>query len=260
MLKAVMILLFFPLLLSCNKLWDKVPPGGILTPPDLRLKEFTIIDHFNRETRHFFYYNAFKELDSLKIVDTAIIWPDMVTKHAFVTSFRITYKRPGRIDTVKLISPEGELVYKEYDFNYDKYGRIIRYMYHIVYWDHPVAPVPVSYTYNNDGTVIRNRESLDTAFYDLQQNVTNWNRNAWDQQFSYDLQLNPLFYVKNLATITEEGWFYEYAMSKHNVTHTQYSDGKSATYENIYDAQNRIIEKRFIEPVSLQRRTFRYTY
>jgi len=256
-----MLLILFPLLLSCNKLRDVVlPGGGILTPPGFLLKEMSTWDKSNGERRWFFYYNAWKELDSIKVIDSAVIWPDMVTMHAFVHYFRVSYKTPGCMDTVKLFDPAGKLVYTETDFKYDKLGRVTSYIYNILYWDDPVPPTPVSYTYNSNGAVVRNREKQDTAFYDSHQNVTEWHTNLWDLRFSYDQWFNPLFYVKNLTIITEEGWFYEFAMSKHNVVHTQYDDGRSVTYENIYDTQHRLIEKRFIHPASQSLNIFKFKY
>lgn len=257
--KVIIVLILFPLLLSCNKLWDAIRPSGPNTPPGFQLKEMIFSDQTNYDRHYLFYYNIYKELDSIRRVDARD------DGSVFYTNvYQVTYKSTGRIDSVKLYESGGVLVTSGSDYEYDYHGRITRYNYK--FWLEEESPlIPIFYSYKNDMVihgVIMPNAAKDTIFYNLQQNATNWYRSSWKTAYTYDGQLNPLFYVKHLSKIAlEDGQFYEYGMSKHNmatsVIQRPPQGDLSITYENIYDNHHRIIEKRFIDE---QQQVFKFKY
>jgi hypothetical protein len=259
---AVIMMFLFPLLLSCNKLRDIIHPGDSSIPPGFKLKEMIFWDPVNGNRHYLFYYNKYNGLDSLRRMD---IREDGTVSLTYI--YQVTYKKIGRIDSVKLYEA-GELIDVSGGYEYDFFGRITKYNYQG--FTGGASPIiPVFYEYNDENaTVIKGllwpNSIPDTTFYNLQQNVTNWNSSTWKYNYTYDQQPNPLFYVKQLGQIAlEDGSFYEYGRSKHNIT-TRTSRGLPqgtilTTFENIYDNKNRLIEQRLIAP-SYNNQTFKFKY
>lgn len=225
-----------------------------------------IFDHGKKEpflqemihgTRHYlFYYDNKGFVDSIRAVDAHTTYLYRVVHHG------------KRIDSVSLIQ-NGAVVSTHGNIQYDNKGRIIQYTYFLrAFPEAPPAVISLTYEQGHIKTITQSGfiESSDTLAFNPQHNLVRWVQKRLhapfvETSFTYDLGLNPLYYIDDLFVMfTEETFFWEFIFSRHNSTrkevqstHTQVTD-----YVNQYDTYGRLLKKRMQENMMRDSLEFRY--
>jgi hypothetical protein len=201
---------------------------------------------------YLFYYNPYKALDSVRIVESNIE----------ITKTFVKY-RNGRLDSV-LNYVSGQLEGFLTGYQYDNYGRVIQFYY--APWEGGKIPFTqvFHYTYAGDTAILSWNTIVNHFRFNKQEDVQYISYKGdrpFEATFTFDKNLNPLAAIKDWYLISAlEPYLLEYTLSKHNSVLKNYTDGYQARYTNTYNNKNRLIKKELVDPRSNVTQTFEFFY